>query len=127
MNSNIKNWLVQIKKGYLDLCILSLIDVEKKAYGFQLITLLEKLEIPVKEGTLYPLLNRMTKEGLLASTWETENLQGHPRKFYSLTKLGKKSLLDMQDEFESMNQIYKKIRTLEEVKNGKSTVRKLSR
>jgi PadR family transcriptional regulator PadR len=115
---NLKNWLTQIKKGYLDLCILSLVRQLKEAYGFQIISTLEELDIPLKEGTLYPLLSRMTKDGLLQSRWETENIQGHPRKFYSLTKLGENTLNVMYEEYQEMNKTLDKINYYGE-KNGK--------
>ena len=58
MASAMDNWRTQIRKGYLELCILSLIEKGEKLYGFQLLDLLDESGIPVKEGTLYPLLNR---------------------------------------------------------------------
>lgn len=109
MEYNIKNWLTQIKKGYLDLCILALVDSEGRAYGLQMIQSLEEVSVSIKEGTLYPLLNRMTKEGLLSSSWETPESQGHPRKFYSLTSVGKQTLLSMQAEYQSMYKILQEI------------------
>ena len=62
---------------------------------------LEEAELPTKEGTLYPLLNRMTTDGVLQSVWETENVKGHPRKFYSLTKDGARFLEMMKSEYEN--------------------------
>lgn len=109
MEGFISNWLIQIKKGYLDLCILRLIKWEKKVYGFRLLSLLEEMDIHIKEGTLYPLLNRMTKDGLLTSNWETPSEQGHPRKFYSLTPKGELSLEVMEKEYKSMYKVFKKI------------------
>lgn len=106
---NIKNWLTQIKKGYLDLCILTMVRELGQAYGFQLISTLEELEIPIKEGTLYPLLSRMTKDGLLQARWDTENINGHPRKFYSLTSLGNKTLVAMYDQYQEMYETLDKI------------------
>ena len=109
-----KNWLTQIKKGYLELCVLSVIKGLGRVYGFQLLSELKTLEIETKEGTLYPLLNRMTKDGLLSSTWQTNEIKGHPRKFYSLTKKGRTSLELMQTEFEAMNLTYLNIKNLSE-------------
>ena len=103
------NWRTQIRKGYLELCILSLIRVRKRIYGFDLICELETRGLEVKEGTLYPLLNRMTSDGCLSAAWETDNLKGHPRKFYSLTRDGQRALGEMGSEFESMIQVYRKL------------------
>lgn len=119
MEIEIKNWLTQIKKGYLDLCILALIESQEKTYGFQLISSLGEHGITVKEGTLYPLLNRMTKDGLLQARWETEDIQGHPRKFYSLTQTGRNNLKAMRTEYESMYVTFEDINTVGG-KNGKS-------
>lgn len=107
MDAYLENWRTQIKKGYLELCLLLLIQKHKRLYGFDLIEKLKELELPVKEGTLYPMLNRMTEEKTLQSEWETENIKGHPRKFYSLTKTGLKQLDEMKDEFEKLMAIFK--------------------
>ena len=109
MLPNIENWKTQVRKGYLELCLLSLIDVRKRLYGLEMLEILEKAGLPLKEGTLYPLLNRMTQEDVLAATWETEAAKGHPRKFYALTKNGKRVLHEMQSEFDRMNETYQKL------------------
>ena len=49
----------------------------------------------------------MAADGQLGATWETENLKGHPRKFYSLTKIGEKILNEMTEEFDRMVEIYR--------------------
>lgn len=103
------NWKTQIRKGYLELCILLLVKKQTKVYGFNLLEKLAEVSLDVKEGTLYPLLNRMSADGLLAATWETENLKGHPRKFYSLTKEGQHFLNELDEEFEQMVSIYRKL------------------
>ena len=105
----LENWRVQVKKGYLELCLLMLIRKQKRMYGLELKEKLDALELPLKEGTLYPLLNRMTEDGLLASTWQTEGAKGHPRKFYSLTKKGVQSLQEMEEEFTKMIDLVSKI------------------
>jgi PadR family transcriptional regulator PadR len=99
---SLENWKVQIKKGYLELCLLLLIQRHERLYGLQLLEKLAQLEMPLKEGTLYPMLNRLTEEGLLKSLWETVNLKGHPRKFYALTAKGLRALNDMEAEFNKM-------------------------
>jgi PadR family transcriptional regulator, regulatory protein PadR len=103
------NWKTQIRKGYLELCILLLIRRQKKVYGFDLLERLSAASLDVKEGTLYPLLNRMSAEGQLTATWETEKLKGHPRKFYSLTKEGSRFLDEMDREFDQMVAIYRRL------------------
>lgn len=103
----VENWKTQVRKGYLELCILMLIRTHGRLYGFEIMERLSKSSLDIKEGTLYPLLNRMAADGQLSSEWETDNLKGHPRKFYSLTKVGEKILNEMTDEFDRMVHVYK--------------------
>lgn len=109
MAMEIENWKTQIRKGYLELCILLLIQKHQKLYGFDLIEKLKDVDLNLKEGTLYPMLSRMTADNVLQAVWETENNKGHPRKFYSLTREGKKNLEEMISEYEKMNKIFKMI------------------
>jgi PadR family transcriptional regulator PadR len=77
---------VQFKKGVLELCVLTLIN-KKDQYGYELAqNISEKIEMA--EGTLYPLLRRLTKEDYV-TTYLQESTGGPPRKYYSLTKSGK--------------------------------------
>jgi len=98
----IDNWKTQIRKGYLELCILVVLERKKRCYGLELIEELAKTGVPLKEGTLYPLLSRLTEEKILTAMWETEQAKGHPRKFYSLTKDGARLLQEMKEEFDRM-------------------------
>lgn len=109
MAEDIENWKTQIRKGYLELCILSLIKKEKRLYGFDLLEKLRAIDLAVKEGTLYPILNRMTEDRILQAVWETENVKGHPRKFYSLTASGAKQLSAMGAEFDKMVGIFREL------------------
>ena len=106
MGQTTENWKAQIRKGYLELCVLCLIRAQGRVYGFDILERLAKLGLDVKEGTLYPLLNRMTVDSTLTSVWETEGVKGHPRKFYSLTPAGKALLDEMSGEFDRMIEIY---------------------
>jgi PadR family transcriptional regulator PadR len=109
MAGSVENWKTQIRKGYLELCVLLCVRQQKKVYGFDLIERLASSSLEVKEGTLYPLLNRMAADGLLASAWETEGAKGHPRKFYSLTRAGSVFLKQLEDEYLEMVSIFKKL------------------
>ena len=60
MQLDLDNWRVQVKKGYLEMCLLLVIRKNKRMYGLELLGALTDLELSLKEGTLYPLLNRMT-------------------------------------------------------------------
>lgn len=110
MNELTQNWKTQIRKGYLELCILLLIQKNERLYGFSLLEKLREIDLELKEGTLYPMLNRMTVDEVLKATWETENIKGHPRKFYSLTKDGTKLLKEMSVEFKRMIEIFESVK-----------------
>lgn len=96
-----KNWLVQIRKGYLELMILRLIRSKTELYGLQILQELDKMGFQTKEGTLYPLLSRLTKEKFLKAKWVSQE-KGVPKKYYSITSQGLDELQNMSEEFESM-------------------------
>lgn len=74
----------------LEYCILLLLE-RQPAYTSDIIRQLKEAELLVVEGTLYPLLNRLKKEGLLQYEWE-ESRMGPPRKYYALTDEGRQVL-----------------------------------
>lgn len=76
---------VQFKKGVLELCVLSLI-AQQDRYGYELVELISR-NIEIAEGTIYPLLRRLTKDGL-CTTYLVESMEGPPRKYYRLTPAG---------------------------------------
>lgn len=83
---------VQMRKGLLVYCVL-LLCKEGKVYSSDIIKQLRAAELIVVEGTLYPLLSRLSRDKLLAYEWQ-ESEQGPPRKYYWLTDDGR-VLLDM--------------------------------
>ena len=84
--SNSKQTETQMRKGMLVYCVLLLLK-NGKVYTSEIIRALREAELIVVEGTLYPLLNRLAKDNLLAYEWQ-ESEQGPPRKYYWLTKEG---------------------------------------
>lgn len=84
----------------LEFCIL-LVLRRGPAYSSELIKCLKDARLIVVEGTLYPLLSRMKKEGLLAYTWQ-ESTAGPPRKYYSLTPAGGAALEQLADVWADM-------------------------
>lgn len=80
----------QMRKGVLVYCVLLLCS-HGKAYTSDIIKKLHGAELIVVEGTLYPLLNRLAKDGILGYEWQ-ESEQGPPRKYYWLTKDGEVAL-----------------------------------
>lgn len=89
----IENTKAQMRKGVLELCILSII-AEKEAYPSDIIRKLKESELIIVEGTLYPLLSRLKNAGLLSYNWK-ESKTGPPRKYYALTDEGKQFLKNL--------------------------------
>ena len=87
------NTISQMRRGILEFCILSIL-AENEVYTAELINRLKTSNLIVTDGTLYPLLNRLQKAGLLQYRWE-ESESGPPRKYYSLTELGEKFLTQL--------------------------------
>jgi len=95
------NWKSQIKKGTLSFIILNILK-ENEYYGYELIEKIRKhTEIEIAEGTLYPLMNRLKNENLVNSKW-IEQETGIPRKYYSLTEIGLKTLNQMNEYWEKL-------------------------
>src|ERR1700691_2445538 len=99
----------QMRKGMLAYCVLLLLK-DGKVYTSEIIHALREAELIVVEGTLYPLLNRLAKDKLLAYEWQ-ESEQGPPRKYYWLTDDGKKLLLDLKTTY---HRLHTSIKRLEE-------------
>ena len=97
---NLDNTKAQMRKGVLELCILSIIS-EEEAYTSDIIGKLKEADLIVVEGTLYPLLTRLKKSGLLQYTWR-ESTEGHSRIYYQLTDQGQDFL---QGLLETWNQL----------------------
>ena len=87
---NVDNAKQQMRKGMLEYCVLLLLSREE-SYANDIIARLKEAELIVVEGTLYPLLTRLKKDGLLQYEWR-ESTQGPPRKYYSLTPEGRNFL-----------------------------------
>lgn len=97
---NIENTQAQMRKGVLEYCILSILQ-NGEAYPSEIIDKLKKGKLIVVEGTLYPLLTRLKKSGLLTYRWE-ESSSGPPRKYYSLTKIGQDFLKELEKTWDEL-------------------------
>lgn len=77
----------QLRKGVLEYCVLALLAMQER-YGFELVRTLGAVDgLVTSEGTIYPLLSRLRKEGHVTTTWR-ESEEGPPRKYYALTQRG---------------------------------------
>ena len=97
-----------MRKGMLVYCVLLLLK-DGKVYTSEIIRSLRQAELIVVEGTLYPLLNRLAKDNLLAYEWQ-ESEQGPPRKYYWLTDDGQKLLAELKTTY---HRLHASINTLE--------------
>ncbi|MFC4410373.1 PadR family transcriptional regulator [Chungangia koreensis] len=92
---------IQFKKGVLNLCVLVLLD-KKDRYGYELVQKISD-QIAISEGSVYPLLRRLTKEGYF-TTYLQESTEGPPRKYYQLTDLGRTYLQAQLTEWKSFTE-----------------------
>lgn len=81
----------RLLRGILDVCLLALV-VERDRYGYELARALHEAGLPiVKEGSIYPLLSRLERRGLLDS-YRTPAVAGPPRRYYRITAEGRAEL-----------------------------------
>ncbi len=96
-------WLTQVKKGLLELCLLNILAREQ-AHGYELVKRLTAIPgLVVTVGTIYPLLNRLKREGLLKSVIE-ESTNGPPRIIYHLTPQGRKRVKQINQTWNQINE-----------------------
>jgi PadR family transcriptional regulator PadR len=91
---NLENTQAQMRKGILEYCILSILMKKKEAYPSEILETLKDAKLIVVEGTLYPLLTRLKNMELLSYRWE-ESTSGPPRKYFTLTTMGKAFLTEL--------------------------------
>jgi PadR family transcriptional regulator PadR len=105
---NADNIKSQMRKGYLEYCILLILQ-KKPAYASDIISELKDAKLIVVEGTLYPLLTRLKNSELLDYKWE-ESTQGPPRKYYEMTPKGIDFLAELENAWDEINQVVQKIK-----------------
>jgi PadR family transcriptional regulator PadR len=91
--------IIQLRKGILELAVMGVLYHERH-YGYSLVRVLsESGPIALKEGTIYPILARLDRDGLVRSEW-VESDQGPPRKYYGLTLSGRQLFDELSQEFD---------------------------
>lgn len=86
-----ESYVSQLRRGVLEFCVLALLR-EGERYSFDLVRALGDAEgLVTSEGTLYPLLGRLRREGLVESSWR-ESAAGPPRRYYRMTQAGQTAL-----------------------------------
>ncbi|HCE46007.1 MAG TPA: PadR family transcriptional regulator [Lentisphaeria bacterium] len=97
-----ENWIVQARKGLLELMILNRLNKKGECYGYELVK--ELIAIPgsgLSEGTVYPLLSRLRVQGLVKTSLK-ESDEGPARKYYSLTGSGEETLNLMNEYWKTL-------------------------
>jgi PadR family transcriptional regulator PadR len=96
-----ENWTTQLRKGVLELCILNIIG-QGRIYGYDIVRQLRSIDaLVVREGTIYPILSRLKRDGLARTSLE-ESPEGPARKYYELTRRGEQLVDDMNSHWDGL-------------------------
>lgn len=94
----VRSPISQLRRGVLEYCVLSLL-ADEPVYGFDLVRRLGAVDgMVTSEGTIYPLLSRLRRDGWVTTTW-AESEAGPPRRYYSITPDGGRALATFTDEW----------------------------
>lgn len=105
VNEQIDNLRLELRRGVVVLAVLSQMDTAR--YGYSLIQRLAERGLDVEEGTLYPLLRRLEKQGLLESEWDTS--ESRPRKYYTISASGREVLAALMVEWDETVRMMHKV------------------
>lgn len=95
------NWTTQVRKGILELTVLTAL-ADRDRYAYDLVkSIAEVPGLGISEGTIYPLLSRLRLQGLVTTRLE-ESSEGPARKYYHLTEQGRQTLQLMEDYLDSI-------------------------
>jgi PadR family transcriptional regulator PadR len=97
----IEDKFAAIRKGLLEFLILKIVATDK-VYVADILRRLSDTEFATQEGTLYPLLSKMRRDGLVDYEWH-ESDAGPPRKYYELTAKGQSQLAELNDYWKHLN------------------------
>ena len=95
------NKFEQLRRGLLEFMVLKVIS-HRKVYAADILKALDGTEFTTGEGTLYPLVSRLRREGLITYEW-VESEAGPPRKYFSLTTSGMEQLKDFEAYWQTIN------------------------
>ncbi len=90
--------IAQLRRGALEYCVLALLERGER-YGFDLVRQLAEVNgMVTTEGTIYPMLARLRRDGVVETTWR-ESPAGPPRRYYKLTPSGRQALKEFRQEW----------------------------
>lgn len=93
----------QVVRGMLQAAVLAMLVTEPH-YGAKLLLALQDTPFASRAGTLYPLLNRMLKAGLIEAKWEVST-SSPPKKYYSISPIGREKLVNYQLLMKKINSV----------------------
>lgn len=96
-----------LRRGLLELLVLASVE-HKVRYAAEIVAALRGVNFPVQEGTAYPLLNKMRREGLVDHEWR-ESSSGPPRKYLSLTAAGQQRLAEYRKYWQKLTNMIERI------------------
>ena len=109
-----REWITQLRKGFLELCLLNLLR-HGESYGYEIVQRLKGIEaLSVTESTVYPILTRLRKEGHLSVRSESSS-GGPPRRYYSLTRMGRAFLTEMNAYWEELEEAIRHLKEGEDI------------
>ena len=94
--------LLELRRGILVLAVLS--QLQEDQYGYSLKQSLSDKGLPIKEGTLYPLLRRLEGQGLLESDWQVID-DARPRRYYQISANGETILANLTQEWQALTAV----------------------
>lgn len=98
VHDSLDKWREQLRRGGLELAILLSVATRPR-YGLEIIRYLqESTDLVITEGTVYPILARLTRNGVVEADWISDEAP-HPRKYYRLSKLGRTKLDEMLEHW----------------------------
>ena len=111
MSEDTSHLAAEMNRGFLQ--VLVLVALEKSMYGYRMIKAFEEKGYDVEENTLYPLLRRLEKNGLIESKWDVS--AGRPKKFYTITQEGRTVRMELLRIWDEQNEILRELK--KEIKN----------
>ena len=122
---NLENTQIQMRKGILEFCVLQVIS-RGEVYASDMLEELTFVKIIVVEGTLYPLLTRLRKAGLVEYKW-VESTSGPPRKYYKLTSEGTNFLSKLSETWKDLSRSTRLITSKKKLSTGPKVSTKRSK
>ena len=110
MALDLGNWESQVRKGLLELVLLALLRRGER-YGYELVRATQDaLGSAILEGTVYPILTRLARDGMITHRWSTDDT-AQPRKYYRLTVDGEAVLNEMSGRWLQQNESIRRLLT----------------